>query len=113
MKRNALDIGLAEQIGGGFARRDARINQFGKPFAFLRQQPRIQKGFEFVDRQMQGFENYKGCLVQGIGCAVTIGKPGRLKAGDGVAQEVAQGAKMRRRGVRKWHDFVPLGWQPV
>ena len=50
---HALDIGMAEQIGGRLARRDALFDEREDRAPFLRQKPRIEPRIDVIDRQPQ------------------------------------------------------------
>jgi len=96
IKGHAADIGFVEQIGRRLARRNTSIDQIDQTAPLLRQQPRIQKRIEIVDRQMQGLEENESGLVERIGRAMPIGEFGCVKTRDGEAQEIAQ----RQQAIR-------------
>ena len=53
IERHALDIGAIEKVGGGLARRDARVDQLQRGARARRRQRGVEKRIERVDRQAQ------------------------------------------------------------
>ena len=91
IERHALDVSAIDEIGGGLARRYARLDQFHKPQTLGAQKPGVEKGIERVDRQAQAFEDEKGGLVERGRRAMAESEIGSKKAADRIAQPVSRG----------------------
>ena len=51
IERHALDVGAVDKVGGGLARRYARLDQSQEPRALVAKEPGVEKRIEHVDRQ--------------------------------------------------------------
>ena len=91
IERHALDVGAVDEVGGGLARRCARLDQCQKPGALVAKQPGVEKRIEHVDRQAQTLEDEKGGFVERRRRAVAEGEASREKAADRIAQPVSRG----------------------
>jgi hypothetical protein len=110
VKRDAPDIGPLHEIGGGLARRDARMDQARKVQPLLGQEAGVEEGLEPVDRQAESFKHDEGRLVERIVGAVSVDEIGRVEAADRVAQAIAHGQQFRRHPVHVvGHVRLPSG----
>eukprot|EP00913_Durusdinium_trenchii_P021284 g19997.t1 len=90
VKADALDIGMARQIGGWLAGGDAGLDPLGEQTAFGRQQPGIQERIQRIDRQVERIEQEKGRVVARGGGSMAIAEIGGVEARDGIAPIIAQ-----------------------
>ncbi len=93
IERHALDIGAIEQIGGGLARGDSRVDQRDEPRALGASEARVEERIERIDRQLEPFEDDERRFIDRVGRAMTICKVGCVEAADGVAEEIANGGE--------------------
>ena len=91
VERHALDIGLVEQIGGGLAGFDARVDQCGEALALLDEKPRVGERIERVDRQMQSLEDQESGFVDRRVGPVPEGEISLEETADRMAEPVARG----------------------
>ena len=93
IKWHALDVGLVQQIGGGPAGGDARVDQRNQLRPLGADKARVEEGFERVDRQLEAFQHDERGFVDRVGRAVAVSQLGGVEPADGVAEEIADSQK--------------------
>src|SRR4029077_18014767 len=99
MERHAADIGAAQQIGGGLARGDTRLDQTHEPPPLVVRELSLENGLEPVDRQMQALEDQKRRLVARVVGAMAENELRRGEYAHGMAEHIAD---RRELGRRNW-----------
>ena len=95
IERHALDIGAVQEVGGGLAGDDARLDQRVEPLALGAQEPRVEERIERIDRQIEAFEDDEGRFVERRRRPVAERQALGAEAADRVTQPVARGREKR------------------
>src|SRR5688572_20495400 len=91
MEGDALDIGLAGQVGGGPALHDTFLDAAEEGFTLGPGEARIGPGIDVINRKVKSLENEKGRFVEGARRALAKGKARFLETADGKTQHIANG----------------------
>ena len=102
IERQAAHVDLVDEIGGGFSRGDAALDQVEDLLAFGGGDARGGEGLELVGMQMQRFADQEGGLGDRIGGAVREHQLGLDEAADRIADEIEQRQQFAGADLRKF-----------
>ncbi len=85
--------GFIGNVSGRNAIGAAFFNHLQYGVDFMRQQARVEKRLDLVQRQLQRMQDQVGRLIQRVAAAVAEEQAGGIEAGNCIAQQVADGGK--------------------